>query len=47
VTDWRYYVTFEGVVSAETEDAAVTAALVDVDNGKIPEVEVEEIGNGD
>jgi hypothetical protein len=45
VTDWRYYITYEGVVSTPDDDeqAAITAALEDVDNGKIPNVEVEAI----
>jgi hypothetical protein len=43
VTDWRYWVTYEGTVSAPREDDAIQAALDDVDNGKIPIVEVEEI----
>lgn len=41
--DWRYFITYEGVVDADDEDKAVTAALADVDNGKIPNVEVEAI----
>ena len=45
MTDWRYWVTYEGVVSATSEDDAVTRALEDVDAGKIPQVEVEEEGN--
>ena len=45
MTDWRYFVTYEGVVTTETdnEKEATAAALADVDNGKIPTVEVEEI----
>lgn len=45
MTDWRYLVTYEGVVSADDYDKAITAALEDVDNGKIPAIEVEEIGD--
>jgi hypothetical protein len=43
VTDWRYWVTYEGTVEAPTEDLAIKAAQDDVDNGKLPTVEVEEI----
>lgn len=45
--DWRYFITYEGVVSTPTDDeqTAITAALEDVDNGKIPNVEVEAIEN--
>jgi hypothetical protein len=45
VTDWRYFVGFEGIVSTATdnEQEAIDAALEDVANGKIPNVEVEEI----
>jgi len=45
VTDWRYWITYEGVVSADTEEQAIKAAQDDVDNGKLPTVEVEEIEN--
>jgi hypothetical protein len=47
MTDWRYVVTYEGVVEADTEDEARFNALDDVDNGRIPEVEVEEIEGTD
>lgn len=47
MTDWRYSVHYEGIVEADTHDQAVTAALEDVDNGKIPNVEVEEVGEGE
>jgi hypothetical protein len=45
VTDWRYWITYEGVVEATTEKEAIAEALADVDNGKIPIVEVEAIDN--
>lgn len=43
MTDYRYWITYEGVIEADDDDLAVTAALEDVDNGKIPNVEVEVI----
>ena len=43
MTDWRYWITYEGVVVATSEDDAVTRAMEDVDNGKIPTIEVKEI----
>lgn len=45
--DWRYIVTYEGVVSAVSEDDARTRALEDVDNGKLPVVEVEREDEGE
>jgi hypothetical protein len=47
MTDWRYWVTFSGVVTADTEDQAMKQAQDDVDNGRIPEIEVEEIEGAD
>ena len=46
VVDWRYWITYEGVVSADTESRAAQAAMDDVENGKIPEVEVEPLDEG-
>jgi len=43
MTDWRYWVSYEGIVQADTQDEARFNALDDVDNGKIPTVTVEEI----
>lgn len=45
--DWRYWITYEGRVQALTEDGAITAALEDVDNGKLPTVEVEREDEGE
>jgi hypothetical protein len=41
----QYWITYEGVVEATTEKEATAEALADVDNGKIPIVEVEAIDN--
>jgi len=41
--DWRYWVSYEGVVQADDENEAIQNALDDVDNGKIPTVTVEQI----
>jgi hypothetical protein len=43
--DWRYWITYEGRVQALTEDEARTRALEDVDNGKLPVIEVEQEGD--
>ncbi len=45
MTEWRYLITFTGIVDADNEDDAIQEALDDVDNGKIPDVEVEAIDN--
>ena len=44
-TDWRYWITYTGLVQAETEDDAIKRAQDDVDNGKLPEIEVEQEGD--
>ena len=47
MTDWRYQVTYEGIVEADDEREATQNALDDVDNGKIPHVEVEPLEGGE
>ena len=47
LTPWRYWLTYSGTVEAETEDEAIKRAQDDVDNGKLPEIEVEQEGEGE
>ena len=47
MSDWRYWITYEGIVTADNEDDAKRAAQDDADAGKLPTVEVEEVGEGE
>ena len=44
MTEWKYVVFYSGTVEADTEDGAITQALLDVES-LFPDVEVEAIDN--